>query len=129
VNGYQKMMHKKISHIIISLVLLVSTMGLTIDKHYCGDRLVSVSIFDEPDSCCDMTGDCCHDDSETYKLSVDYTLSHLNIDFDQAPIVLPALSSFYISFFDVVSSDAKSTVFIPPRNLRTALSIIQTYRL
>jgi hypothetical protein len=123
------MMFRTISHIILSLILLISTMGLTIDKHYCGTRLVSVSIFDEPESCCDMTGGCCHNDTETYKLSADYTVSQLNVDFTQAPLKIPALEFFYVSLLDGRSSDIGSSVFIPPRKLRTTLSIFQTYRL
>ena len=122
-------MLRKISHIILSLILLVSTMGLTIDKHYCGTRLVSVSILNDTDPCCDPGDGCCHDDSETYKLSVDYTLSQSDIDFNQAPIVLPALSFLYVPLFGGISSNAEFTVFIPPRSLRTTLSTFQTYLL
>ncbi len=122
-------MLRKISHIIIALLLLVTTMGLTIDKHYCGTRLVSVSILNEADSCCDMTNDCCHDDTDTYKLDVDYILSLLNIDFNQAAIELPALSFCYLSLFEGNSSDAGFSLFIPPRKIQTTLSIFQTYRL
>ena len=122
-------MLRKISHIILSLILLVSTMGLTIEKHYCGTRLVSISILDEPDSCCDMTDGCCHNDTETYKLSVDYTVSQLNMDFNKAPVDIPALPFFYFSLPDGGSSDNEFTVFIPPRSLRTILSINQTFLL
>ncbi len=78
---FHLMMFKKISHIIIVLLLLVTTMGMTIDKHYCGTRLVSVSILNEVESCCDMGDDCCHNDTETFKLKVDYTHSQINTDF------------------------------------------------
>lgn len=123
------MMLRKISHISLSLLILVTTIGLTIDKHYCGTRLVSVSIFSETESCCDMTSNCCHDNTDTYKLDVDYTLSQLKIDFVQAPIELPALSFYYLSMFEGNSSDAGFSIFIPPRKIQTTLSIFQTYRL
>ena len=122
-------MLRKISHIIIVLLLLVTTMGLTIDKHYCGTRLVSVSILDEAESCCDMSDDCCHNDTETYKLNVDYTYSQINTDFNQVPIELPALSFHYLSLFEGNSSDAVCSLFIPPRKIKTTLSVFQTYRL
>ena len=123
------MMLRKISHIFLSLLILVTTMGLTIDKHYCGTRLVSVSIFSETESCCDMTSNCCHDDTDTYKLDVDYTLSQLNIDFVQTPFEIPGLSFYYLSLFDRRSLDAEFASFIPPRKIQATLSIFQTYRL
>lgn len=51
-------MLKRISNILIALLLLTATTGLTIDRHYCGNRLVSVSLGKSPD-CCKTPG-CCH---------------------------------------------------------------------
>lgn len=123
------MMLKKITHIIIVVLLLVTTMGMTIDKHYCGTRLVSVSILNEIESCCDITDDCCLNDSETYKLSVDYTYSQINTDFNQAPTELTALSTHYLSLFEGNCSDAVYSLYIPPRITQTPLSVFQAYRL
>ncbi len=123
------MMLSKISHIFLSLVMLFTTMGLTIDKHYCGTRLVSVSIFSETESCFDMTSDCCHDDTDTYKLDVDYTLSQLNMDFDQFPEEFPASSFYYLSLYEGSSSISVFSIFIAPRKIQSTLSIFQTYRL
>ena len=122
-------MLKKISHIIIVLLLLVTTMGLTIDKHYCGTRLVSVGILNEAESCCDMDDDCCHNDTETFKLNVDYTYSQINTDFNQVPTELSALSFCYLSFFEGNTSDVVFSIYIPPRKTQTTLSDFQTYRL
>ena len=76
-----------------------------------------------------MTDNCCHDDTDTYKLTADFTFSHLNIDFNQIPIVLPALSFYYLSILDMRSADSDFISFIPPRKIPTTLSIFQTYRL
>ena len=43
----------KITATLLSLVVLLSSMSFTIDKHYCGDTLVDVSYFGEADGCCD----------------------------------------------------------------------------
>ena len=42
----------KISAVALSLVVMLSTMSFTIDKHYCGETLVEVSYFGKADSCC-----------------------------------------------------------------------------
>jgi hypothetical protein len=38
----------------LSLVVVLSSMSFTIDKHYCGETLVDVSYFGKADSCCGM---------------------------------------------------------------------------
>ena len=122
-------MLRKISHIILSVLLLVTTMGLTIDKHYCGSRLVSVSIVNDTDTCCDQDDGCCKDVTDTYKLSADYTFSQANINFNLVPTILPVLSFFYISSLAIEPSDIEFSWFVPPRELKTTLSDFQTYLL
>ena len=107
-------MLRKITHIIISLVLLVSTTGITIDKHYCGSRLVSVSIAGDSEPCCDTGDACCHDDVDTYKLAVDYTVSTVSIDFDQPAVDIPVRPLFYVSLPDGSLPDVEFTFFVPP---------------
>ena len=73
---------------------------MTITRHYCGNRLVSVNILSEPDKCCD-DNNCCHDESITIKLNADI----LNSSFDYSVILLtsnlltePGLVSYNNSF-------------------------------
>ena len=44
-------LHKHVS-VAMALLVLVSTLSLTIEKHYCADSLVDVAIFTEAKSCC-----------------------------------------------------------------------------
>ena len=67
-------MLRKASHTILSVLLLTATIGLAISKHYCGGELVSTKIFAEADSCCD-SGDCCQNETETYQLDEDFSVS------------------------------------------------------
>ena len=41
--------------ITLSLVVILSSMSFTIDKHYCGEVLVDVSYFGKADGCCEMS--------------------------------------------------------------------------
>ena len=68
-------MIRKISHIFIVAILLISTTGVTLSMHYSGNKLYSVSIFGEANSCCEVPCDCCNDVSDQYKLDTDYLLS------------------------------------------------------
>jgi len=47
-------MIKKVSHIILALLLMVSTMGMTVSMHYCGQKMVDFGVLSEAKSCCDM---------------------------------------------------------------------------
>ena len=68
-------MLKKLSHIILSLLLLISTMGMAVSKHYCGENLVSVSLFESSSnvSCCDMDN-CCHNETQLYQVKEDFSV-------------------------------------------------------
>ena len=62
----------------MSFVFLLTTMGFTVSKHYCGNELVDVSINVEAESCCDMEG-CCHNENEHFQLEEEF-VSSINID-------------------------------------------------
>ena len=49
----------KISHIVIVLLLLVSTTGFSISKHYCENHLVSVAINKNAEPCNNHEDSCC----------------------------------------------------------------------
>ena len=66
-------MLKKISHIVLSLLLLVATMGMTVSKHYCKGDLYSVSVNGSDKSSCDM-GNCCHDETQNIKINNDFSV-------------------------------------------------------
>ena len=47
-------MLKKAIHIILALLILGTSMGLTINKHYCQNQLKGMSVFFEPPNCHDL---------------------------------------------------------------------------
>ncbi len=122
-------MLNKAAHIVLTMLLLIATIGLTVEKHYCGTRLVSVSLFGDPDPCCDTDAGCCHNDSDTFVLKADYT----------TPQSLAAFESFIpdaVAHPAVVHSLAVSertdgpehAGLSPPISVRPKLSSLQTYR-
>jgi hypothetical protein len=124
-------MLKKFSHIILSSLLLVSTMGVVVSKHYCGGAFVSASIFHEAKSCCDA-GDCCHNEDSFFKVEDDFS----------APVVfsVPILAELDILGFNLFDADlllspetGNPNPFYadspPPPTIQKALSLKQVYRL
>ena len=78
---------KRVINILVSIVFLISFIGININKHYSHGKLYSTAIFQEAESCCtnmehcEMTNtsassnnqqevDCsCEDKTETFKIS------------------------------------------------------------
>ncbi|MCF6171332.1 MAG: hypothetical protein L3J31_00410 [Bacteroidales bacterium] len=124
-------MLKKISYITLASLLVFSTVGFDISRHYCGQLLVSVSLVSQADRCCsDMDGNCCHDENEYVVLKVDFTQSAAeqlsiavinirNVEFNS--LLDEALSS--------TSNSSCFTPFIPKPGTNKFLSIIQSYLL
>lgn len=75
-----KMKFGKIIHLLVAFVLLVSTIGVVINKHYSGGKLFSTALFVHAKSCCEKS--CCHstpmkgcrEEVEYFKLDVDFTV-------------------------------------------------------
>nr|WP_321356941.1 hypothetical protein [uncultured Draconibacterium sp.] len=65
-------MIRKLSHIILATLLLTTTMGLAVSKHYCHSSLVDVSFFAQADSCCD-NGGCCTNENHFYQVKEDFS--------------------------------------------------------
>ena len=80
---------KRILSISTALLLLMSTIGVTIHKHYCESTLVATSLIPSIEDACDsdmpMDEDTCKDDHQHY--GVDDPLVLLSLNFDMAPSV------------------------------------------
>ncbi len=96
-------MFKRISHIILSLLLLVSTMGMTVSKHYCGEKLVSVSLMEDgaENSCCNMVN-CCHSETQIFQLKEDFSIPSISN--------LPVLPEINILGCDLANRDTFSMI-------------------
>jgi hypothetical protein len=83
-------MYRKILHIALSLFIVVATSGVTVNMHYCQNRLVSIKILLNAKSCCNNKS-CCHNESRFLKvddkatiantLTLDHTkiIKHINL--------------------------------------------------
>jgi hypothetical protein len=83
-------MIKKAPHIIMAATVLISTMGITINMHFCHDHLIDIALYLPAESCCDKSYEASYDAQE--KLS---QTDHCEDD----SIVLEALDDFMGSSF------------------------------
>lgn len=47
-------MFKIFSHITLSVLILASTTGFTLNMHFCHDNLIDIAVNHQADSCCDL---------------------------------------------------------------------------
>jgi hypothetical protein len=70
-------MLKKFFHIILALLMLIATAGLTVNMHYCRNKLVSSGIAFNSKACCDKKS-CCHNESQYLRMDENTIVSEYN---------------------------------------------------
>ena len=127
----KKRMLRKFSHIILSFLLLVSTIGMVVSKHYCGDSFVSTAVFHQAKSCCGDS-DCCHNENSFYQVKDDFSAPAL--------AAIPVLAEIDILghnlFAEILTRIPETEILTfeisdspPPPKIQTFLSLGQQYLL
>lgn len=111
------------------MLIVVSTMGLTVSMHYCGDDLKSVSFLSSPEPCCDIPDDCCHDETLSIKTENEFSGTFYTFDFSQLVVELPALVELFLIDIPEDNSFISDYIFPPPPKIQTVLSSLQSYLL
>lgn len=94
-------MLKRLLHIAMALLLMISITGLTIHKHYCHGELTGLSVFVDANHCCEASCTHCKDVTVSNHLDVDLFSANVqavpeNIQlsissFEMLPAVLPEI--------------------------------------
>jgi hypothetical protein len=126
-------MLRGILNMLVSTLLLITTTGFGISRHYCGTTLVSVHIEKEADSCCGEGADCCHNENEFFQVKDDFVVAANPISFENS-FALDVLFYQPIHFSISTFSDNTDVLIVfnespPPPLIQTTLSSLQTYRL
>lgn len=115
-----KKVFQKIASITLALLVLLSTMSFTVEKHYCGDYLVDVSLIGNADSC-DMKMDaivddnCCKD--EIYHIEGQDKLQKNSTDdlsLNQQKLIFKFAISYQTVFVDIDTEKEFYSDFSPP---------------
>ena len=157
--AYKIVMIKKLGHIFIALLLLISTTGMTVRLHYCNNRLYDVGIFSNAANCCmdvvhehsqeaghhqhknKNNQDCnseshqkndCENDTVKVETVGNYVLSAFDFDFNSISFLNLFLSTSVV--INLYNPQDISTVEIPswnisPPKIQVLLSLLQTYLL
>jgi uncharacterized membrane protein len=117
----------------MAFLVLLSTMSFTVEKHYCGDFLVDVSIIGNADSC-DMKMDlsdsnnCCKD--EIYHIEGQDKLQKNSTDdlsLNQQKIIIALVISYQTIFVDVDLEKEFYKDFSPPDILQDYQVLYQSF--
>jgi hypothetical protein len=69
-------MLRKGFHIVVAFLLILTTAGITVSKHYCNANLISVSVYDKATPCNHNNHDnCCHDSEIYFQVEDDFDLN------------------------------------------------------
>jgi hypothetical protein len=141
-------MLRKISHIGLIVLLLVSTMSMTIDLHYCQHKLYDFGIFRQAHSCCmpsqnqpfEKTNHCnlhhhqkkgnCQDKTVHLKPVDNFVVSAFLFDFDHLHLI--QIFDFQPIFADIFHVSGGQKIEAPPwkispPGIQVTLSLLQTY--
>jgi hypothetical protein len=136
-------MIKKGLHIITACMVVISTMGISVNMHFCHDQLIDLALYSPAESCCDTSNEeqCdthdglskmshCQDDSFVVDALEDFVGSSLATEFAsyESTDVLSWLTSPYNSSGS--NEEPKSKVpehYFPPPYNEVDLSRVQTY--
>jgi hypothetical protein len=95
-------MVKRISHIIISFLLIVATTGVTLTRHYCGNQLISSSVLGKAHNCCGTHCKSCHDEISSFRVTDNFVASAFKMDQAQQLVLnwlaTPGIDLFSITF-------------------------------
>jgi hypothetical protein len=105
---------KRAGNIIMILLLLISTGGVTITRHYCGESIISVSIFSTPKSCCGSRCEHCRNENFFNKVTDNFNVTATGDQFSVAtdnPVhsnfIIDLFSSLPVSTFAVITTPRK----------------------
>jgi len=77
-------------HISLSFLLLISTTGISVSKHICGNAIRNIALFHEADGCYEGMEDmgCCHNENEHHQVTDNFQKSALQLDLTfKAPFI------------------------------------------
>jgi hypothetical protein len=128
-------MTRRISHIILSLLLIIFTAGVSISRHFCGGELAGVSLFSSTAQECSgesscQTGNCCHDEHQLVRMQEDFVSPFVQDSVLVFLLLLAVILAPVIAAPEAVPfvrfSPAES---LPPPGMKARLTRLQVFRL
>lgn len=123
---------KKALSIFLSLLILLSTVGVSISRHYCGHMLKDSSIFVHAQGCGDMESmpmGCCHDETDHFEIEDDFQSANFSASLVHEFHYTDQSLIFHVN--DLVAIDLTNSNLLeppsPPLIQRSIYSWVQSY--
>ncbi|MGX1931178.1 HYC_CC_PP family protein [Flagellimonas sp. 2504JD4-2] len=124
-----KELFRNISSIFLALMVLLSTVSWTVDKHLCMGRVMDVSFFTLADDCCmeqamaamgtdAIENHCCDDESFTLEGQDNLKLSNPDLDIEQQWFLVALVHSYLALFTPVEELPVPHEKYPPPIMVR-----------
>lgn len=129
----------KITALFMTLVVLLSTMSFTINRHYCGDTLVETALFHQVEGCgmemdnpatesCAITKkSCCDEDQLTLQGQDELQLTVDKISLEQQVFIASFVYTYNQLFEGVDQNNTSFQDYKPPRVVKQIFKIDETY--
>lgn len=127
---------QKISALLMALIVLGSTLSFTVNQHYCGDILMSQSVFEEPMSCCsamhnaqdsNTDNNCCSAQQIVVQGENCFEITFAQLDFSQQVFI----ASFFYSYLNLFEGLPEQVVpfqnYSPPLIIQDVQVLNETY--
>jgi len=127
---------KNIVHISLAVLLLVATMGMSINKHYCMGQLKSVAIYMDAPNCFDLAGEkgkssmgCCETTSDFFQVDDDRQSVSYQFDIEADYTLLYAYGEYESGKMALLSSRVpqKNQYYKPPIPEQDVLIKVQSF--
>lgn len=111
--------------VILAIMVLFSTLSFAVEKHFCGEMLMDLAIFSEPEPCCMELGHaetpeediCCNDEQTLVEGQDDLRLSFEKLEMPQQ-VFLASFGYSYLALFEDLSEQV-----VPFKNYMSPLLI------
>ena len=125
----KQVLHRSFSFL-LALLVLFSTVSFTVEKHYCGDVLVDVSVFSEAEKCAMESIDiiqkktCCKDEVDVVIGQDELKFSSFkDLDLSQQ-LFLTVFTTTYINLFEGLPKQIIPHKNYSPPNLVTDIQVL-----
>ena len=122
-------MINKTGTISLIIIFLLSTVGITINEHFCGGILTEEAVFIEASCACgnsEMPSNCCKNENEYHQLDEDYTVVESDINL-KATFITAFISNAISIYAADVYEVSEYLSFKPPLIEQDITVLVQSF--
>lgn len=129
----------RITSVLMALIVLVSTLSLTVEKHFCGDILVDVAIFSQSNKCgmemavmdsgkAIKSKGCCKDEVNIIQGQDDLLAKSMDdLEGLQKQLIVAFTHTYFQLFEDIIEPEVSYQDYNPPRIIQDIQVLHETF--